>query len=165
MPESFWDSYVGQLRQAVGHRKLIIPSIRALILNDLGQLLFIKRRGSRQWALPAGGIELDESIYDCLQREVREETGLEVHQATFIALYSGPKHSVVNSYGDAYQGCEFLFRVDRWSGTIAQSTDETVDAAFFSLNALPQIEPGYWREHQQEVLGHFRAFQGTPFID
>ncbi len=158
------ESYVGQLRQLVVHRKLIIPSIRAIIPNDKGEVLFIKRRGDGSWALPAGGIELNESIFQCLQREVQEETGLYVHEATLISIYTEPRFSVVTSYGDEFQGFEFLFRVDRWSGSIIHETDETTAAQFFPLTHLPPTSPGYWANHQKEVFEDLKNFQGVPIL-
>ncbi|NOU96876.1 NUDIX domain-containing protein [Paenibacillus sp. LMG 31456] len=158
------ESYTGQLRQLVGHRKLIIPSIRAIIHNDKGEVLFIKRRGDGSWALPAGAIELEESIFQCLQREVQEETGLYVLEATLISIYTEPRFSVVTSYSDEYQGFEFLYRVDRWSGLIANVTDETTAAHFFPLNNLPSTSPGYWANHQIEVFEDLKDFQGVPLI-
>jgi ADP-ribose pyrophosphatase YjhB (NUDIX family) len=104
MSGNWSDSYAGQLRQLVGNRKIIIPSVRAIIQNDKGDVLFIRRKGNGHWALPAGGIELEESIFQCLQREVFEETGLKVHEATVIAIYTDPQYSVTSSYGDEYQG-------------------------------------------------------------
>lgn len=66
MSTSWSESYSGQLRKLVGHQKLIIPSIRGIIQDEHGRIL-----------LPAGGIELNESIFECLQREVKEEAGFE----------------------------------------------------------------------------------------
>ncbi|MCR8643544.1 NUDIX domain-containing protein [Paenibacillus sp. N1-5-1-14] len=163
MSTNWTDSYAGQLRKVVGHQQLIIPSIRALIFDDEGRLLFIERRGSRLWALPAGGIELNESIFQCLQREVKEETGLDVVEATLIAVYTGTQYTVKTSYGDMYQGFEFLYRVDNWQGTLSLETDETRNAAFFALNDPPQIEDGYWSEHHLEVMNDYHQFNGVPF--
>jgi len=70
------ESYIGKLRNFVGHQKLIVPSIRAIIEDTNGNILFIERKGEGRWSMPAGSIELDESIFECLVREVKEETGL-----------------------------------------------------------------------------------------
>lgn len=164
MSRSWSDSYTGKLRSIVGNQKLIIPSIRAIILDKSGKVLFIKRRGNGKWALPAGAIELNESIIECLKREVREETGLEVINATLIAMYTGKEYSVRNRFGDEYQGFELLFRVDEWTGIILQETDETTNMGFFPLNALPSLETGYWERHEKEVLEDLKNFMGKPII-
>lgn len=74
--KSWNDSYVGQIRKMIGHQKLIHPSVRAIIQDEEGKVLFIERKGQNRWGMPAGSMELDESIYETLKREVKEETGL-----------------------------------------------------------------------------------------
>lgn len=164
MLSSWKDSYVGRLRSKVGHQKLIIPSIRAIIMDEENRVLYIQRKGNQKWALPAGSIELNESIFECLQREVREETGLEVLAATLVAMYTGKEYAMVNRFDDEYQGFELLFRVDEWKGTVISETDETVNIGFFDPDHLPQFEPGYFENHENEVLEDLRKFTGTPII-
>lgn len=163
MGHTWAESYVGQLRQAVGHRRLIVPSIRAIIRNERGEVLFISRRGEDSWGMPAGGIEEDESIFMCMQREVEEETGLVVTKATPIALYSSPELVQTNRFGDEYQMFEFVFRVDEWKGQLITETDETVDARFFPADVLPNMEP-YWKEHTQRVLEDLEQFTGVLLL-
>jgi hypothetical protein len=53
-------------------------------------------------------------------------------------MYSGPRHTVTNPFGHTYQLHASAFRVDAWRGTLVRTSDETVDAAFFDLDALPE---------------------------
>ena len=102
-------------------------------------------------------IKLDDSIYDCLVREVREESNLDVHAATLFAIWSEPeKMSIVTEYGDPYQLVNFIFRVDAWSGELVKETDETIDAGFFHLYELPKMYP-----HYHETLDDLRDFETT----
>ncbi len=95
-------------------------------------------------------MELDESAFDCLKREVKEETGLETISATPIAIYSEPRFSFTNEYGAEHQMFAIVFRVDEWSGLLVSETDETVDARFFSVNELPDI-PDLYRETLEDL--------------
>jgi 8-oxo-dGTP pyrophosphatase MutT (NUDIX family) len=52
----------------------IIPAAGGLVLNNLGEVLMIFRRGS--WDLPKGKIDAQEKKKDAAVREVQEETGL-----------------------------------------------------------------------------------------
>ncbi len=54
-----------------------------LIWNQRGELLFCRMKPDRgvfpgQWGFPGGGIEPGEQMTDALQRELREEIGIEV---------------------------------------------------------------------------------------
>lgn len=153
------DSYVGQLRKFIGKRKLILPAVRAIIRNKQGDILFIRRKDTGTWGMPAGSVELDESVVDALKREVKEETGLDVVSATPIAIYSEPRFAFTTMFGHEYQMFSVVFRVDEWSGSLVRSTDETVDAQFFSPVNLPDIPP-----HLHETLADLKKFDGQLIL-
>lgn len=155
----FEQSYAGQLRKQVGNRTIIVPSTRAVIQDSSGSILLIQRRDNGQWGLPAGLIELGESVDDCLRREIREETGLVVDDATPVALYTHPRFTGTNAHDQSYQMFGLLYRVDSWSGSLATETDETVDARFFSLAERPEI-PDHHRESIDDVI----EFDGTFIV-
>ena len=156
---SFEDSYHGQLRQLVGNRRLILPSARAIIVDEHQRVLFVQRSDTGAWVMPAGSLELGESIMDCLKREVYEETGLVVIAATPIAIYSEPRFAFTNAYGGEHQMLSIVFRVDHWGGTLTPTTNETSDARFFALDELPEIPALY-----QETLADLQEFDGTLII-
>ena len=143
---TFEESYLGQLRQLVGSRTLITPSARAIIRNDQGHILLIQRSDDSTWGMPAGFMELQESILDCLKREVWEETGLEVLEATPIALYTEPRFAHTAASGDQIQVFAVVFRVERWQGSIVTCTDETTHACFFAPDDLPMDMTALYRE-------------------
>ena len=101
---SYEGSYVGQLRKLVGDRMLLTPGVRALIRDESGRILFIRRSDNGRWGMPAGGIELRETVLEALRREVNEETGLDVVTATLIAIYSGGRYTFKSAYGDKLPG-------------------------------------------------------------
>lgn len=155
----FEQTYVGNLRRHVGAQRLITPGPRAVILDDTGAVLLVRRSDDDTWVMPAGGLELGESIWDSLVREVHEETGLVVEAATPIALYTGPQYWFTNAYGGEHQMFAVVFRVDRWSGPLLAETDETRDARFFARDELPPLRPVY-----QETLADLDAFDGTLIV-
>jgi 8-oxo-dGTP pyrophosphatase MutT (NUDIX family) len=134
---SWAESYLGQLRALAGDRTLLFVGARAVVRDREGRLLLIRRSDNGMWALPAGAMELGESIADCAVREVREETGLVALRITPFAIYSGPAYTFTNMYGDTYQLFMTAFRVDDWDGELVKETDETIDAAFFGPDELP----------------------------
>ena len=88
---------------------------RAVVRDNAGRVLLIRRSDNGQWALPAGAMELGESIADCAVREVREETGLRALRVSAFALYTGPDRTHTNMYGHTYQ--VFTTRSGSTSGT------------------------------------------------
>jgi ADP-ribose pyrophosphatase YjhB (NUDIX family) len=134
---SWADSYVGQLRALAGDRTLMFVGARAVVRDNASRVLLIRRSDNGQWAMPAGAMELGESIADCAVREVREETGLRALRVCAFALYTGPDRTHTNMYGHRYQIFTTAFRVDEWDGELARVTDETTDADFFHRADFP----------------------------
>ena len=156
---SYEQSYVGQLRKLVGDRMLLTPGVRALIRDEHGRALFIRRSDNGRWGMPAGGMELRETVLETLRREVNEETGLDVVSATLIAIYSGARYAFKSAYGDRYQGLVFAFRVDEWSGELVKETEETTDARF--LDAADHADVYAW---YRQFLDDVAAFAGDVIL-
>ena len=134
-----WDeSYLGQLRAVAGERVLLFVGARAVVRDDAGRVLLIQRSDNGFWALPAGAMELGESIAGCAVREVNEETGLVAEEIVPFALYTGVEYTTTNQWGHTYQLFVTAFAVPRWSGELVRVTDETTDAAFYDPAALPE---------------------------
>lgn len=61
------------------------PTVGALIFNSQGKLFLMK---SHKWygkyVVPGGHIELGETLREALQREVKEETNLDVNEIEFL---------------------------------------------------------------------------------
>ncbi len=132
------ESYLGQLRALAGERVLLFVGARGVVRDAAGRVLLIRRADNGYWALPAGAMELGESIVEAAAREVFEETGLIATDLTPFALYTGARYTFTNMYGDTYQLHVTAFRVDAWAGDLRTETDETTDAGFFALDALPE---------------------------
>src|SRR5690606_4935921 len=63
--------------------------VGAVIVAE-GQVLLIRRKYeplAGQWSLPGGGVELGETLEECVAREMREETGLEVEIGPVIEVF------------------------------------------------------------------------------
>ncbi|MGM9988723.1 MAG: NUDIX domain-containing protein [Bacillaceae bacterium] len=158
MTKEWGESYVGKIRMHVSNEKIIVPSVRAIILDDEHKILFIKRKEVESWGMPAGSMEIGESIFHCLQRHVKEETNLNVLSATLIAVYTGPEYAMKNEFDDEYQLFESVFVVDEWTGELVKDTEETADADFFTSEELPKIESVFWKKHHVKVLSDYEKY-------
>jgi ADP-ribose pyrophosphatase YjhB (NUDIX family) len=71
----------------------VIPCVGAVITDEHGRLLLIKRGhapGAGLWSLPGGRIEPGETDAEALVREMREETGLTVQAGPLIGTVRRP---------------------------------------------------------------------------
>lgn len=159
MSISWAESYLGQLRALDEERTLMFVGAKAVLTDDANRVLMIQRSDNGHWALPAGAMELGESISDCAAREVREETGLVATSLTPFALYTGPDRTFTNMYGHTYQLFTVAFRVDTWEGTLLTSTDETTDAGFFAPDELPTPTGHAVTETLADLLGYEQTGQ------
>src|SRR5512133_1525748 len=101
-----------------------------LILNDLGHVLLVKHTyGHLNWELPGGAAEADESIINTAIREVREETGLQVHALHTAGMYYDPESDMHH----------FVFYCQPLDPTARPQPDveEISQCAFWPPNSLP----------------------------
>lgn len=130
--------YVASLRSRLGSQRILLPGVRAIILNDRDQVLLQRRTDMAYWGLPSGSVELDETALEALKREVREETGLEVRHAEPMALYSGPSQRFAYPNGDEIQCFAVAFVVRDWTGEPKADGVEGSEVRFWPTHALPE---------------------------
>lgn len=130
--------YLQSIRSRLGPQCILLPGVRAIILNDRGEVLLQRRTDMACWGLPSGSVELDETALEALKREVREETGLEVRQAEPMALYSGPSQRFKYPSGDEIQCFSVAFIVRDWAGTPKADGVEGSEVRFWPMSALPE---------------------------
>ena len=70
-------------------------SVSAVVTNDAGQILVIRRADNGHWEPPGGVLEREESITDGLLREVEEETGLVVKAEALTGVYKNVPRAIV----------------------------------------------------------------------
>jgi 8-oxo-dGTP diphosphatase len=70
-------------------------SVAGVVVRDDGRVLVIRRDDNGHWEAPGGILELDESFEAGVQREVLEETGLEVVVERLTGVYKNLTHGIV----------------------------------------------------------------------
>jgi len=95
--------------------------------------------------LPAGSLEENETIEDCIKREVKEETGLELIELVAIGISSNPKNeTVIYTNGDLVQYFTVEFYSKKYRGELkVNDHDEISSAKFYSkekIEMLPENE-------------------------
>jgi ADP-ribose pyrophosphatase YjhB (NUDIX family) len=97
-------------------------SVSAVILDNQGRALAIRRHDNGDWEPPGGVLELSESITAGLIREVEEETGLLVEPERLTGVYKNITRGII----------ALVFRCHIVGGTPTPSA-ETPQLAWLSL--------------------------------
>ncbi len=150
------DTYACMIRSLVGKQCIFVPGIRALIINDQGEVLLQQRSDTGCWGLPGGAVELGETALDALRREVHEETGLKILSAEPMALYTGPQQRFSYPNGDEVQCFAVAFIVRQWEGTPRADGVEGTELRFWPRSALPDnLVPVH-----SQTLADLQRYQG-----
>jgi 8-oxo-dGTP diphosphatase len=116
----------------------VIPCVGAVIKDDRGRLLLIRRGhapGAGLWSLPGGRIEPGETDAEALVREMREETGLAVEAGQLIGTVRRPTQD-----GGVFDIRDYAATV---TGGTLRAGDDAADARWVTaseLAALPMTD-------------------------
>lgn len=149
--------YLQSLRAKVGQTRIIHPAARIIVENKKGEYLFIERQDNGLLGIPAGAFEEGETIEQCIRREVKEETGLEIKDLTLIGLSTHPdRETTTYPNGDCMQYFTAEFYSDSWEGELRVGDKEEVRQAMFlppeKVHQLPYNEQSAF-----ESLDYYRA--------
>lgn len=132
--------HILQLRQYVGHERLIMVGGAGLVRDDRGRMLLVRRSDDGEWSLPAGAMELGERVDRAVEREVNEETGLVVRAGRLVGLYAGgPEFSHTYPNGDRVELVTTLFDCQVVGGAPRADDEETLEVRFFPPDELPPL--------------------------
>lgn len=102
-------AYIREIRGLIGHRRLLLPCVGAIIRDQEGRLLLQEKGADEPWSLPASGIEPGESPEEAVKREVHEETGLTVTSAVLLDVFSGKAFRYTYPNGDQVEYTAIIF--------------------------------------------------------
>ena len=104
---------------------------RAVIFRNNKILLVHENNGT--WSLPGGWCDVLESVKSNTEKEVREETGLNVKAVKIISIQDRNKH---NKPVYAYGVCKIFVLCEVINGNFVENI-ETTEIRYFSLQDLP----------------------------
>lgn len=138
----------------------VVPAASAIVANERGEILMQRRKDNDLWALPAGIMELGESIGETAIRETREETGLNIEIDGIVGIYSDPRHLIEYRDGEVRQQFNICFRGRLIDGTLRRS-DESTDVRWISPEDLENLPI-----HHTTLLRlrHFLAQRERPYV-
>ncbi|MDJ0733930.1 MAG: NUDIX hydrolase [Nostocaceae cyanobacterium] len=127
-----------------------IPGTSIIPILPDGRIVLIRRRDNGRWALPGGMVDWGEDIPNAVQRELMEETGLElVKIRRLVGVYSAPDrdpriHSIC-----------VLVEAEVKGEMEVQDTLEVMDIQAFPINSLPGEPMSH--DHSQQLQDYLRG--------
>jgi ADP-ribose pyrophosphatase YjhB (NUDIX family) len=111
----------------------------AAVFDEHGRILLTRRADNGQWCLPGGRMEAGESVAEACEREVVEETGLQVHATRLVGVYSYSDQLVVYPDGNKAQIVALHFEAEVVGGQLGLS-NETTEAGYFTPDEIRSME-------------------------
>ncbi|WP_248313153.1 NUDIX domain-containing protein [Bosea sp. F3-2] len=119
--------------------------VRAAVLNDRGEVFLVRHGYIPGWYLPGGGVEVGETMWDALERELAEEGNIAItgpaslHGIFFNRQISRRDHVAL-----------FVIRSFTVEG-IRRPDREIAEAGFFPLDRLPEGTTPATRRRLEEI--------------
>ena len=108
--------------------------VRAIILHE-GKLLMVQEADDEGWSLPGGWADIGDSPTEAVEREVREETGLEVKVSRLLGVWDRNQHGHPPYPWHVYK---LIFLCETLGGELAVS-HESLDVAYVDPHNLPPL--------------------------
>lgn len=119
---------------------VVVPLVYAIVRNDDGDVLLVRRLDTGDWELPGGRVDPGESAVDALVREVEEEAGLVVDASGVAGIYTDPNHVVRSGTdGEVRQPFAICFHASARPGTPRPDLHETADARWWPVRDLDHL--------------------------
>jgi ADP-ribose pyrophosphatase YjhB (NUDIX family) len=125
--------------------------VRAAVFRG-EQILMVREISDGRWTLPGGWADVNQSPKECVEREVREESGYEARAVKLAAVHD---RRLRNPASHPYSIYKLLF-VCELTGGEASPSIETSAVAFFAPDQLPELSVGRISAAQIERLYEHR---------
>ncbi|RZU54086.1 ADP-ribose pyrophosphatase YjhB (NUDIX family) [Krasilnikovia cinnamomea] len=157
--------FVLALRAKIGHDPLPLPGVIAVVLDEQGRVLLVRRSDTGDWALTTGCLEPGEQPAAGAVREVYEETGMEVAVERLLAVEALDLSVAPN--GDQVYWLSIGLRCRVLGGDARVNDDESVEVGWFDPGSVPPLPPHQARCLELALSGDAAAWiagtgEGTP---
>ena len=136
-------------------------SVGAIVGNDEGELLLVKRPMSGVWLFPSGWADVGYSAAEVVVKEVREETGIEAQPVQLLGVVDGLRMGFTK-----FGMYLLLFHCRATGGALTPHPLETDGCGWFARAHLPTPTAGaeWWAERAFAAINgeKFQASFDTP---
>jgi mutator protein MutT len=113
-------------------------AVSAVVRDDQGRILMIRRTDNDMYSIPGGGLEVGETVAQAVVREVSEETGIVVQVTELVGVFSNPDHVIAYNDGEVRQEFSLCFRAVPVGGR-PRTSSESKDVRWVTADDLDEI--------------------------
>lgn len=116
----------------------LVPGGSALVVDEQGAILMQRRSDSGNWSFPGGVMEIGETLEQCVIRETKEESGLDIEITGILGIYTDPEHVIAYADGEVRQEFNITF-YGRVTGGRIEVSSESTEVRFIQLDELEDL--------------------------
>ena len=121
--------------------------VRAAAFDDKGRVFLVRHTYLPGWHFPGGGVEIDETAFEALEKELMEEGNVTLGAAPqLFQVYFNTR--VTNRDHVLFYVCR-----DVRQQVPKQPDKEIAESGFFALDALPEGTTAATRQRLKEIAG------------
>ncbi|WP_163103429.1 NUDIX domain-containing protein [Peribacillus alkalitolerans] len=148
-------SYCDDMRKMIGNSPLIYVRPSVAIINNLGEILLSRYSGAN-WGIPGGILQVNESVEECITRNIHEDIGIKILSLSIFGVFSGKELiNRVEESGDEYHAVAIGYVCTDYVGEISPDGNQGIEAQYFSLNQLPKDIDPFIKDKLVELKGQF----------
>jgi 8-oxo-dGTP diphosphatase len=131
--------------------KVVKATVGAVIYQNNSILLQLRNHQPFEdyWALPGGHIEYGESVIPAVEREIKEETGLDLHNIRFFHFYT-------EYFPDIDWHAVVLVFLAEGTGIMQKQDTEVKELRWFSMDDIDDLPLAF---NHRKVIQDFKKTQ------
>jgi ADP-ribose pyrophosphatase YjhB (NUDIX family) len=138
----------------------LVVATSAVVTDHDGRILLQRRSDSGNWAMPGGGMEMNESLTDSVIREVKEETGFDIEVTGIVGTYTDPRHIIAYTDGEVRRQFNICYTARITGGELAISSEST-EIRFVAPSEIASLQ----MHHTQQLrIKHYLEQRDQPHL-
>jgi ADP-ribose pyrophosphatase YjhB (NUDIX family) len=138
----------------------LVVATSAVVTDHGGRILLQRRTDSGNWAMPGGGMEMNESLTDSVIREVKEESGFDIEVTGIVGTYTDPRHIIAYTDGEVRRQFNICYTARITGGELTISNEST-EIRFVAPSEISSLQ---MHHTQQMRIKHYLEQRDRPYL-